>query len=113
MPNLAQDALLSLVLDIGAGEFVSETIYIYDEESGGYGELAPDPEGIIVPDVLTVTADGEQVWEPTTDVGLYSDIASLTYDFVPLDPGTTIQADLSIYDFGGNVSTLSSLVEAP
>ena len=112
-PNRAQDALLSLVLDIEAGEFVSETIYIYDEQSGGYGELAPDPEGIIVPDVLTVTADGEQVWEPTTDVGLYSDIASLTYDFVPLDSGTTIQADLSIYDFGGNVSTLSSLVEVP
>ena len=62
-------------------------IYIYDEESGGYGELAPDPEGIIVPDVLTVTAGGEQVWEPTTDVGLYADIPNLTYDFVPLDSG--------------------------
>ncbi|HYF72999.1 MAG TPA: hypothetical protein VD864_09265, partial [Nocardioides sp.] len=108
-----RDALLSLVLDIEAGEFVSETIYIYDEESGGYGELAPDPEGIIVPDVLTVTADGEQVWEPTTDVGLYADIANLTYEFVPLESGTTIQADLTIYDFGGNSSTLSSLVEVP
>ena len=82
-----KDALLSLVLDIEAGEFVSETIYIYDEVSGGYGELAPDPEGIIVPDVLTISADGEQVWEPTTDVGLYSDVANLTYEFVPLDSG--------------------------
>jgi hypothetical protein len=108
-----QDALLSMVLDIDAGEFVSETIYIYDEESGGYGELAPDPEGTIVPDVLTITADGEQVWEPTTDVGLYSDIPNLTYEFVPLDSGTTIQADLTLTDFGGNSSTLSSLVEVP
>jgi hypothetical protein len=108
-----KDALLSLVLDIDAGKFISETIYIYDEESGGYGELAPDPEGIIIPDVLTVGADGEQVWEPTSDVGLYSDVASLTYDFVPLDSGTTIQADLSLVDFGGNTSTLSSLVEVP
>ena len=108
-----KDALLSMVMDIEAGEFSSETIYIYDEESGGYGELAPDPEGILVPDVLTVTAAGEQVWEPTTDVGLYADIPNLTYDFVPLDPGTTIQADLTIYDFGGNSSTLSSLVEVP
>ena len=108
-----QDALLSMVMDIEAGEFSSETIYIYDEESGGYGELAPDPEGILIPDVLTVTASGEQVWEPTTDVGLYADIPNLTYDFVPLDPGTTIQADLTIYDFGGNSSTLSSLVEVP
>lgn len=111
--NDPRDALLSLVLDIEAGEFVSETIYIYDEQSGGYGELAPDPEGIVVPDVLTIAADGSQVWEPTTDVGLYSDIANLTYEFVPLDPGTTIQADLTLYDFGGNTSTLSSLVEVP
>ena len=112
-PETPQDALLSLVLNIDAGEFESETIYIYDEESGGYGELAPDPEGIIVPDVLTITADGEQVWEPTTDVGLYADIPSLNYDFVPLDPGTPLQVDLSIYDFGGNLSTLSSYVEVP
>lgn len=108
-----KDALLSMVLDIDAGKFESETIYIYDEESGGYGELAPDPEGIIIPDVLTVTAAGEQVWEPTTDVGLYADIPNLAYSFVPLDPGTAIQADLTIYDFGGNSSTLSSLVEVP
>ena len=108
-----RDAQLSLVLDIESGTFSSETIYIYDEQSGGYGELAPDPEGIIVPDVLTIGADGEQTWEPTTDVGLYADIANLTYEFVPLDPGTTIQADLTLYDFGGNTSTLSSLVEVP
>ena len=108
-----KDALLSLVMDIEAGKFSSETIYIYDEVSGGYGELAPDPEGVLVPDVLTVTAAGEQVWEPTTDVGLWADIPNLTYDFVPLDPGTTIQADLTVYDFGGNSSTLSSLVEVP
>ena len=108
-----QDALLSLVLDIKSGEFISETIYIYDETSGGYGELAPDPEGIIVPDVLTIGADDEQVWEPTTDVGLYADLDNLTYDFAPLDSGTTIQADLTLYDFGGNTSTLSSLVEVP
>ena len=111
--QVPQEALLSLVLNIDAGEFESETIYIYDEESGGYGELAPDPEGVIVPDVLTITADGEQVWEPTTDVGLYSDIANLTYDFVPLEPGTLLQVDLTIYDFGGNSSTLSSYVEVP
>jgi hypothetical protein len=108
-----KDALLSLVLNVETGEFISETIYIYDEESGGYGELAPDPEGILVPDVLTIGADGEEVWEPTTDVGLYADIENLTYDFVPLESGTNIQADLTLYDFGGNTSTLSALVEVP
>ncbi len=108
-----KDALLSLVLDIDSAEFVSETIYIYDDESGGYGELAPDPEGVIIPDVLTIGANGEQSWDPTTDVGLYSDIDNLTYEFVPLDSGTTIQADLTLTDFGGNSSTLSSVVEVP
>lgn len=108
-----KDGLLSMVLDIDAGEFESETLYIYDEASGGYGELAPDPEGIIVPDVLTVTAAGEQVWEPTTDVGLYADIPELRYEFVPLEAGTILQVDLAIEDFGGNTSTLSSLVEVP
>jgi len=108
-----KDALLSLVLDSETSEFVSETIYIYDEVSGGYGELAPDPEGIVVPDVLTIGADGEQVWEPTTDVGLYSDVESLSYEFVPLDSGTVVQADLSIYDFGGNSSVLSAQLEVP
>jgi hypothetical protein len=32
---------------------------------------------------------------------------------VPLDPGTVLQVDLTIYDFGGNSSTLSSYVEVP
>jgi hypothetical protein len=108
-----KDALLSLVLDAETSEFVSETIYIYDEVSGGYGELAPDPEGIVIPDVLTIGADGEQLWEPTTDVGLYSDVANLTYEFVPLDSGTIVQTDLSIYDFGGNSSVLSTQLEVP
>ena len=44
---------------------------------------------------------------------MYSDIPSLDYDFVPLDSGTPLQVDLSIYDFGGNFSTLSSYVEVP
>ena len=108
-----QEALLSMVLDIDAEEFVSETLYIYDAESGGYGELAPDPEGILVPDVLTVTADGEAVWEPTTDVGLFADVPSLTYEFVPLDAGTPLQVDLTITDFGGNSSAVSSWVDVP
>lgn len=112
-PDRPRDALLSLVFDVESGQFASETIYIYDERSGSYGELAPDPEGIVVPDVLTVDVDGEQVWEPTTDVGLYSDVANLTYEFVPLESGTTIQADLGLYDFGGNTSTLSALVDVP
>ncbi|MGA8256430.1 MAG: clostripain-related cysteine peptidase [Nocardioides sp.] len=108
-----QDVLLSVVLDVESGDIVSETLYVFDPDSGGYGELAADPEGILVPDVLTLTAAGEQLWEPTSDVGLYADLANLTYDVVPLDPGTVLQVDLSVFDFGGNSSTVSSYVEVP
>lgn len=63
------------------------------ERGLGVGEQAPDGRGgtrglqAIVPDVLTVGADGEAVWEPTSDVGLYSDVASLTYDWCRSSPG--------------------------
>lgn len=112
-PDQPQDALLSAVLDVEAGEFVSETLYGFDPLTEGYGELAPDPEGLLVPDVLTYTADGEAVWEPTTDVGLYADVAGLTYDFVPLDTGTLLQVDLTATDFGGNAATVGTVVEVP
>ena len=83
-----QDVLLSIVLDVESGDFLSETYYAYDEETGGYGELDADPDGIVVPDVYTVTPDGEGSWEPTSDVGLYADLAELTYDIEPLESGT-------------------------
>lgn len=108
-----RDAKLSMVLDVEADEFVSETIYLYDEESGGYGELAPDPQGLLFPDVLTIAADGEASWDHTTETGLYADIPNLTYDFADLKSGVVIQADLNIYDFGGNSSSLNSWVEVP
>ncbi|WP_370247823.1 clostripain-related cysteine peptidase [Nocardioides sp.] len=112
-PETPQDALLSMVLDIEAGEFISETLYGYDPQTDGYGELAPDPDGIIVPDVLTYTADGEQIWEPTTDIGLYADIPSLTYSFDPLESGTPLQVELNVTDFGGNTATVGTQIEVP
>ncbi|GAA4110882.1 hypothetical protein GCM10022215_06360 [Nocardioides fonticola] len=107
------DVLLSIVLDVDSGDFISETYYVYDEETGGYGELDADPDGIVVPDVYTVSPDGEGSWEPTSDVGLYADLAELTYDIEPLDSGTPLQLDLTVTDFGGNQSTVSALVEVP
>lgn len=112
-PRKAKDALLSIVLDVESGDFISETIYVYDPKSGGYGEMAPDRRGLIVPDVLNVSANGEVTWEPTSDVGLFAHLPKLTYTWVPLDPGTLVQADLTLTDYGGNTSTLSQLVEVP
>ena len=108
-----QEALLAFVLDIDAGEFTSTTLYGFDEASGTYGELSPAPDDIIVPTVLVVAPDGSSSWEPTSDVGLYADVEALQLEFVPVDSGSTLQVDLNVYDFAGNSSTVSALVEAP
>ncbi|MCW2814927.1 MAG: peptidase clostripain [Nocardioides sp.] len=105
-----QDVLLALVLD---EEIVSETYYVLDPETGAYGELVPDPDGLIVPNVPTLAPDGTETWGPTTDIGLYADTTNLTYEFTPLDPGTVIQIDLSVTDYGDNSSTVSGQVEVP
>lgn len=112
-PEAPQEALLSAVLDVEGGGFVSETLYGYEPETGGYGELPADPKGILVPDVLTYTVDGEGIWEPTTDVGLYADIPSLLYDFEPLEPGTEIWVELTATDYGGNAATTGTAILVP
>lgn len=112
-PDVAQEALLSAVLDVEGGDFVSETLYGYEPETGGYGELPADPTGLLVPDVLTYTADGEGIWEPTTDVGLYADIPSLLYDFEPLEPGTELWVELTATDYGGNSASTGTVITVP
>ena len=108
-----QDVLLSIVLEADTGDLISETYYAYDPDSGGYGELTAEPDGLIVPTVLTVGPDGEQSWDPANDVGLYADLDNLTYDFEPLPSGTELQLDLTVHDYGDNSSTLSAIVEVP
>lgn len=108
-----QDVLLSLVLDAESGDIVSEQYYVFDPDSGGYGELTADPEGIIVPETLTVAADGTQEWAASSDTGLYADLENLTYDLEPLDPGSVVQLDLTVTDFGDNSTTISGTAEIP
>lgn len=66
-----------------------------------------------MPDVLTYTADGEGIWEPTTDVGLYADVPNLLYDFEPLESGTEIWVELTATDYGGNSATTGTQVTVP
>lgn len=108
-----QDVLLTLTLDPETGDVLSETYYAYNEEAETYGELTPDPAGIIVPEVLRLNADGTEEWTPTSDTGLFAELESISYDLRPLAPGTAIQLDLSVEDFGGNVDTISARVEVP
>jgi hypothetical protein len=102
-PDVAQDVLLTLTLDIATEELISEIYYVFDEETGTYGELTADPEGFILPTVLFISADGEEAeWIPTSEVKLFADLPLLQYDLVPLGSGTPLYLDLTVTDFGGN-----------
>ncbi|MDP1793222.1 MAG: clostripain-related cysteine peptidase [Acidimicrobiales bacterium] len=107
------DVLLSLSIDAESGDIIDETYYVYDEETGGYGELDVAEGGIVVPEVLKIDAEGNEIWEPTTDVGLYADLESLDYELEPLESGTKVQLDLTVYDYGDNSDTISSVITIP
>jgi hypothetical protein len=108
-----QDVLLSITLDAETFDILDETYYAYDEELGTYGELTADPEAIIVPEVFVLSADGVGSWEPTSDVGLFADLPSIVYEFVPLASGTPLYIDISVTDYGGNSALASAEVVVP
>jgi hypothetical protein len=99
------DIVLSLVLDQD-GNILSETYYVYNPETDTFGELTADPEGIIVPYVFVLGADGSAQWSPTSDVGLFADLPGIAYDLEPLEAGTELWIELNVTDFGGNTATL-------
>lgn len=108
-----QDVLLSLVVDLESGDIISETYYTYDEQTGQYGELTAEPEGIIVPEVLNVLDDGTEEWIATSDVGLFADLPNLMYDLEDLPSGTQVYIELFVIDFGGNSDSVSAVVTVP
>ncbi len=106
-----QDVVLSVVMDLDTEEF-TETYYVFQEE-GSVGELDADPDGIIVPIVLNQYPDGSLEWIPTTDVGLWAELVNITYEFVPLESGTELYAELTVFDYGGNSDFVSMLDVVP
>jgi hypothetical protein len=111
--DVYQDVTLSITYDPESGDILNETYYSFDPDSGTYGELYADAEGLIVPKLLTVAPDGSRSWEPATDVGLYADLPALQYDFEPLSSGTELYAELTVADFGGNSDSVSAPVVVP
>ena len=109
----AQDALLSIVFDGESGDITGETYYSVDQASGTYGELYTEAEGVIVPQVLNVAADGTEEWVFTSERGLYADLPDLEYDLSDLAPGTELYLELWVTDFGGNTDMVSALVTVP
>jgi len=108
-----QDVLLEVTIDGETTEITNETYYAYDDTLGTYGELVAKPRGIIVPEVLYVDADGNETWEPTTDVGLYADLPNIAYDLEDLESGTELYVTLTVTDFGGNSDSISAQVQVP
>ena len=102
------DVVLSLVVDFNT-ELIEEYTFYEIDEFGNWGELIVDPNGFVYPVVQNVYPDGSVEWIPTIDVGLYSDYDLLTFEFVPLDPGTPLYAELVVYDYGGNSDYVSML----
>ncbi|MBK9178063.1 MAG: hypothetical protein IPM45_00585 [Acidimicrobiales bacterium] len=108
-----QDVSLSIVVDPETGDVLQETYYVVDPETGSYGELYADPQGLIIPVIFNVYPDGSSEWIPTNDVGLFADLPNLQYGFEPVPSGTQVAVDLTIVDFGGNSSTVSAQDVAP
>lgn len=110
----AVNGLLELGLDSATGSIVSETYYAYNADTGTYGELSVQADGLIVPLVQDYTpATGEYEWVPTNDVGLYAELANLQYIVDPLPSGTQLVVELWVVDFGGNAAFVSALVTVP
>jgi hypothetical protein len=108
----ADDVLLSVTLDDDQN-VVSETYYSYNDDLQTYGELTTDPEGIIVPQVLSVSADGTETWLATSENGLYADLPGIQYEFPELPSGTQLYIELWVVDFGGNAAKVSATVTIP
>lgn len=94
--------------------FGDETHYAFNDETGAADELYAEPEGIIVPQVLSVDPDGNATWSPTSDVGLYADLPAITYDFERLESGEhPFVVSLVVTDYGANSTTISTVVDVP
>jgi hypothetical protein len=94
------DAVISVYYDSTTDEF-SQTMYQIDEE-GYWGVLLAEPDGLIAPWLLVEDTDGSLVWELSTDIGLWADLDNLTWDWITLDVGTPLYAELWVCDYGGN-----------
>lgn len=104
-----QDILLAVGVD-DEQNVTSETYYSFDEDSGAYGEATLDPEGLLVPRVKQFDESNNEVWLPTSDVGLYAELPNILYEFPRLEAGTQLYIELVVEDFGGNRDSVSAIV---
>ena len=104
------DVTLKVTYDLATEEFTEE---LFASNLGTVGAFTAAPDGLFFPMVPYQSPDGEIEWISTSDVGLWSNMPYLTYDFVDLPSGTPLYGELTIYDFGGNTATVFASTEVP
>jgi len=99
--DVLYDVVLSITIDAETGDILSE-IYYSTDQTGQWGELVADPEGLIYPVFLLQNTDFSFDWIEIDEIGLWADIPNLAYSFEPLESGIEFVAELWVYDYGGN-----------
>ncbi len=94
------DAVISFGYDTVTDTFSQTTLYQIDPD-GYWGPILPEPNGLIAPWLPHEYPDGRLVWE-TDEVRLWADLDELTWDWIDLEPGTLVYAELWVCDYGGN-----------
>jgi hypothetical protein len=108
------DALLELGLDAATGSIVSETYYAYNPDTGTYGELAVEADGVIVPLLQNYDpSTGDYPWLEVDGPGLSAALENLQYAVEPLASGTQLVLELWVKDFGGNADYVDAVVTVP
>jgi hypothetical protein len=105
-------AFLQMTYAPSTGTILSETFYAQDD-SGAYGEIAPDAGSTFSPLKIQIAADGSQSYFLSSDVGLAADPNALTFGYRQLDPGTQVYAELNIQTSTGEIATSSAVGTLP
>lgn len=106
----AIDVTLRVTYNLTTEEFTEE---VFASSFGTVGAFNPEPDGLFFPIVPVQAPGGAIEWITTSDIGLWSDLPSLTYEFVDLLSGTPLYAELIVADYGGNTATVYVTTEVP
>jgi hypothetical protein len=104
------DVTLKVTYNLDTDEFTEE---LFASSLGTVGAFTTPNDGLFFPKVPYRDADGVIEWVATTDVGLWSGIEFITYDFVDMPSGTPLFGELIVSDFGGNTASYTATTEIP
>jgi hypothetical protein len=105
-------AFLQMTYAPSTGTILSETFYAQDD-SGAYGEIAPETGSTFSPLKIQIAADGSQSYFLSSDVELAADPNALTFGYRQLDTGTQVYAELNIQTSTGEIATTSAVGTLP